>query len=464
MDRWLITGAALMTGDGERKGALRTAGGRIAEVLPADLGDEDADALAARHGATRVDGTGLVLVPGAVDPHVHFALPAGGTVTVDDFVSGSQAALAGGTTTIIDFITPSRKQTLVEASELRLAEAAACACDYALHGTVTSWRRDTPADLAAAADRYGLRSLKLYMAYLDSIGLEERDLAKAMGAAAELDLVVLLHCEDGAMIEGQIRELHEAGRRDPEAHALARTARAEGTAVRTAMALAGRTGARPYVVHISTGAAMAAIAAARADGRTVYAETCPQYLLLDEGAYRCPFEHAAAAVMSPPLRPACQADALRGLLGRGAFDVVATDHCAFNLAGQKDRGRDDFTRIPGGAPGVQERLALLWTLGVATGLITPADWVRLTAENPARIFGLWPRKGSLQPGADADLVLWDPFAERIITQATARSRADHSLWEGRRTVGAPVKVWSRGELVLDGERLDAPAGRGLYLR
>ncbi len=464
MDRWLITGATLVTGDGLRPGAVRTAGGRIAEVLPADLGGEDPADLAARHGATVVDGAGRLLTPGGVDPHVHFALPAGGTVTIDDFVSGSQAALAGGTTTIIDFITPGRRETLVEASEARLVEAADCACDYALHGTVTSWHRETPADLAAAAERYGLRSVKLYMAYLDSIGLVERDLVHAMQAAAAEDLVVLLHCEDGEAIAGKTRELLESGRRGPDAHPLARTARTEGAAVRSAMVLADRTGCRPYVVHISTGAAMAAIAAARDDGRTVYAETSPQYLLLNDTVYLGEFARAAAAVMSPPLRSACQGDALRGLLARGAFDVVATDHCAFNLAGQKERGRDDFTRIPGGAPGVEERLALLWTLGVDTGLIDAPAWVRMTAENPARIFGLWPRKGSLRPGADADLVLWDPRARRTIGAATAHSRADHSLWEGRETVGAPVKVWSRGELVVDGGRVEAAAGRGLYLR
>ena len=464
MDSWLIAGATLVTGAGAGPGTLRTAGGRIAEVLAGDLEPHEAAALAARHGARVVDGSGLLLVPGGIDPHVHFALPSGGTVTCDDFVSGGRAALAGGTTTVIDFITPGRSESLAAATEARLAEAAACTCDYGLHASVTAWRRDTATELKETAEHYGLRSVKMYMAYLDSIGLEERDLAPAMAAAAELDLLVMLHCEDGEAVAARTRQLLEEGRRGPDAHPLSRTARMEASAVRTALQLAGQAGCRPYIVHVSTGASMGAIAAARADGRTVYAETCPQYLLLDESIYGGTFEHAAACVMSPPLRPACQADALRGLLARGAFDVVATDHCAFNLVGQKDRGRDDFSRIPGGAAGVEERLALLWTLGVWEGRIDPSAWVRLVAEGPARIFGLWPRKGSLRVGADADLVLWDPHARRTIFAADGQSRCDHSIWEGRETVGSPVKVWARGELVLDGGVLTAGAGRGRYVR
>jgi dihydropyrimidinase len=433
-------------------------------VLPPDVDTYRIAALAGAHDAVAVDGGGLLLVPGGIDPHVHFALKVGGTVTVDDFVSGSQAALAGGTTTIIDFITPDRSQSLFDAAEARLAEAAACTCDYALHGTVTAWRRDTARELPAAADHYGLRSVKLYMAYLDTLGLEPRDLEPAMAAAAELDLVVMLHCEDGEAVAARTRELVASGRRGPDAHPLSRTARMEASAVRTALDLAERAGGRPYIVHVSTGAAMAAVAAARTDGRTVYAETCPQYLLLDERVYREDFARAAACVMSPPLRPACQTDALRDLLSRGAFDVVATDHCAFDLTGQKDRGRDDFTRIPGGAAGVENRLSLLWTLGVHGGLIDPVAWVRLVAETPARIFGLWPRKGSLRPGADADLVLWDPFARRTIRAVDGRSRCDHSIWEGRETTGAAVKVWSRGDPVLADGTLDAPPGRGRYVR
>jgi len=230
---WLIHNVTLVTGDGARPGALRVAGGRIAEVLTADVGAEQIGMLAATHGADTVDGEGLLLVPGGVDPHVHFALPVGELVTVDDFVSGSQAALAGGTTTIVDFVTPGRGESLPAAAEARLVEAAASACDYALHGTVTAWRRDTVRELATAAEHYGLRSVKLYMAYLDTLGLEIRDLEPAMAAAAELDLVVLLHCEDGEAVAARTRDLLTAGRRGPDAHPLARTARMEASAVRS---------------------------------------------------------------------------------------------------------------------------------------------------------------------------------------------------------------------------------------
>ncbi|MBE0566738.1 MAG: amidohydrolase family protein, partial [Krumholzibacteria bacterium] len=235
MDRWLIVNVTLATGEGLAPGALRTENGRIAQVLPADLGGEDPAALATRHGAALIDGQGLLLAPGGIDPHVHFALPSADVVTADDFVSGTRAALAGGTTTVIDFVTPGRDESLATATETRLQQAAAGACDYALHASVTAWRRDTARELAETADHYGLRSVKMYMAYLDTIGLAERDLAPAMAAAAELDLVVMLHCEDGEAVAARTRQLLEAGRRGPDAHPLSRTARMEASAVRTAL-------------------------------------------------------------------------------------------------------------------------------------------------------------------------------------------------------------------------------------
>lgn len=458
----LIANATLVTGSGAFPGSLRTDGERIAEVIRGELTEGDAAALSRRHGDVVVDGRGLLLAPGGVDPHVHFSLPVAGTVTVDDFASGSLAALAGGTTTVIDFVTPGRDESLVAATEARLAEATSCACDHGLHMTVTAWREEIPDEMTACRER-GLVSVKMYLAYLESIGLVDDALEPAMRAAADLDLVVLLHCEDGAAVSQRQRELLAAGRTGPDAHPLSRPAEVEEDSVRHALDMARRTGCRPYVVHISAAGSVAAVTSAKADGLICYAETCPQYLLLQDGVYAGSFEQGAAHVMSPPLRPADHRDALVRALARGEFDVVATDHCSFDLAGQKDRVRDDFTCIPGGAAGVEHRLVLLHTLVAATGSLGPTDWVRLACEMPARIFGLWPRKGSLRPGADADLVLWDPTAPGVIRADDDHHRCDHSVFEGHATVGRPVKVWSRGELVVDGGTVLAAPGRGRFV-
>jgi len=458
----LIVNTTLVTGAGSFPGSLRTDGARIAEVVRGKLAAQDATDLSRRHGDKVVDGRGKLLVPGGVDPHVHFSLPVAGTVTVDDFASGSLAALAGGTTTVIDFVTPGRDESLITATEARLAEAADCACDYGLHMSVTAWRQTTAAEMAACRER-GLVSVKMYLAYLESIGLQDEALEPAMCAAAELDLVVLLHCEDGAAVSARQQELLAAGRTGPDAHPLSRPAEAEEVAVRHALEMAARTGCRPYIVHVSAAGSLAALAAAKSKGLKCFAETCPQYLLLEDSVYTGSFEQAAAHVMSPPLRPAAHRDQLVAALARGEFDVVATDHCSFDLAGQKDRVRDDFTRIPGGAAGVEHRLALLYTLVADHDHLDVVDWVRLACETPARIFGLWPRKGSLEPGADADLVLWDPDARAAISAATDHHRCDHSVFEGREVLGQPVQVWSRGELVVDGGTVLAAPGRGRFV-
>ncbi|MCP4573621.1 MAG: dihydropyrimidinase [bacterium] len=458
----LIANATLVTGAGAFPGSLRTDGERIAEVVRGELTEGDAAALARRHGDRVVDGRGKLLVPGGVDPHVHFALPVAGTVTVDDFASGSIAALAGGTTTIIDFVTPSRDESLVDATEARLAEAAACACDYGLHMSVTAWREGMAAEMAACRER-GLVSAKMYLAYLESIGLVDAALEPAMRAAAELDLVVLLHCEDGVAVSARQQELLAAGRTGPDAHPLSRPAQMEEDSVRHALDMARRTGCRPYVVHISAAGSVAAVTEAKFVGLTCYAETCPQYLMLEDSVYSGSFLEGAAHIMSPPLRPEMHRARLVEALARGEFDVVATDHCSFDLHGQKDRIRDDFTRIPGGAAGVEHRLSLLHTIVAQTGALGPTDWVRMACEMPARIFGLWPRKGSLQPGADADLVLWDPAARRTIRAADDHHRCDHSIFEGRQVVGRPAQVWSRGELVVDDGIVLAAPGRGRFV-
>ncbi len=483
MADWLITNVRLIDADGEREGSLRTAGGRIAEVLPAEglpaegssrtgrpagAAMEDLTALAARHGCRLLDGRGRWLVPGGVDPHVHLGLRSGDARTVDDFASGTRAALAGGTTTVIDFVTPTRQESLVAATGARLAETVGSSCDFHLHASITAWRpatREEPgtaAELRRCVERFGHRSLKLYLAYLETIGLAGDHLAAAMAAAADLDLTVLLHCEDGAEVSRRRAELVAAGDLSPAAHARSRPPEVEVAAVRTALALAARTGCRPYLVHLSTADALAAVAAAREQGQAVWAETCPQYLLLDASAYARPAAEAALLVMSPPLRDPEHGVALRAALASGAVDVVGTDHCAFSRA-QKQAAADHFPAIPNGVAGVAYRLTLLHTHFVAAGLISPSRWVELVAAGPARAFGLCPRKGSLAVGADADLVLWDPEHRGVIHAGEPPHPSDHTVYEGWPVVGRAERVWLRGESVVEDGAVVAGAGRGRFL-
>lgn len=454
MSGLLVYDVTLVTAGSAREGALRVEGESVAELLP-PLDAKQARAEAARHGAQLVDGGGRWLLPGGVDPHVHLALPTAGTTTIDDFESGSRAALAGGTTTLVDFVTPARGQPLPEAARARLAEARGSFCDHGLHASVTRWTSSTADELAVCVEEMGLRSVKTYLAYLDTIGLGEDDLLRVMEVAARLDAPVLVHCEDGVDIERRQDDLVSAGETGPRAHARSRPPECEAAAVRRALSLSEETGARLYVVHVSTLEAARELEQARARGLGVLTETCPHYLLLDESRYEAPDDQAVAFVMTPPLRPSGHPPALREALARGVFDVVATDHCSFDLA-QKQAAGGDFLRIPNGVAGVEHRLALLYTLGVRGGLLSPSDWVRLVCEGPARAFGLYPRKGSLRVGSDADLVLWDPTHERLLRGAEDHHRCDHSVYEGMRVGGRADVVWRRGERVVeDGEPLPA---------
>jgi dihydropyrimidinase len=463
VDGTLITGTLLVDGSSSRPGTLRTEGERIAEILPKELSDGETADLAARHGCDVVDGSGLWLIPGGVDPHVHFGLRAGKISTSDDFLSGTRAALAGGTTTVLDFITPARGESLAAAAANRMTEAAHAACDFALHAGVTEWREGMADELSACIAEFGLRSVKLYMAYLETIGLERGALETAMRTAAALDLTVLVHCEDGARISALQQDLLAGGQHGVSAHPRSRPPACEEIAVAEALNLAAKTGCRPYLVHLSTAGAITAVREARRRGLIVLAETCPQYLLFDESVYAGAFHDAAPYVMSPPLRPAEHRKAVCAGLSEGILDIVATDHCAFDLTGQKELGRNDFTRIPGGAAGVEHRLPLLFTLGVQGGLISASDWVRLVSTRPAEVFGLAPRKGTLSAGSDADLVLWDPHASRTIRASDANTRCDHTIYEGMTVRGCAARVWLRGRTVFEDGALCAPSGKGTFL-
>ena len=404
-----------------------------------------------------MDATGHLVMPGGIDTHVHLAHPIDrmGIETADDFYSGTVAAACGGVTTIIDFALQRRGDGLTEAVERRRRQARGEAViDYGFHIIVTDARPEILAEIPACIEA-GFPSFKIYMTYSDKI-VRDDALLKILEVTATAGGLVYLHCENDCAINHLIDRFLAAGKTQPAFHASSRPPLVEDEATYRAIMLAELTGAPICIAHVTSAAAMGHVGEARARGLPVVCETCPQYLVLTESEYRCErgFE-AAKFVCSPPLREAEHGEVLWGGLFDGRIQQVASDHAPFDFAEQKQRGRDDFTSIPNGLPGIETRLPLLFSEGVDKGRISVNQFVALVATNPAKIFGLHPRKGSLQEGADADLVLIDPQREVEIDHARLHSRVDYNPYQGRRLRGVPTLTWSRGEVV---SRLGEPAG------
>ncbi|EGO65949.1 dihydropyrimidinase [Acetonema longum] len=407
---------------------------------------------------------GCYLLPGGIDPHTHFDLPAGEFSTADDFASGTAAAVVGGTTTIIDFATQNKGETLTGAlADWHAKAAAKCCADYGFHMAITDWHpavRREMADMVAS----GVTSFKLYMAYKNVLQADDSAIFGALKRSREVGALVSLHCENGDVVAALVQEALDQGHTAPRYHSLSRPAAVEREAVSRAVALAEMAGAALYVVHLSTGAGLAEVAAARSRGVEVYAETCPQYLLLDDSAYLTEDFSGAKYVMSPPLRKREDQTALWNGLRAGTLDTVATDHCSFNYSGQKDRGYYDFSKIPNGAPGVEHRMGLLYTYGVLTGRISLNQYVALTSTNAARLFGLFPRKGTIAVGSDADIVVWDPQRSFGITAAGQTQRVDYTPYEGIRQTGAARHVFLRGRQIVENGKLAENDRTGQFLR
>jgi len=454
MESILIRQGNIVTAERDLRGDVLIMEGKIAAV---GEGIEKPDL------ETRViDASGAYVLPGGVDPHVHMELPSPAGFSSDDFESGSRAALSGGTTAIIDFVTPARGQSLLQALQERKESARKSVCDFGLHMSITDWNERTSQEMSLCTEE-GISSFKIYMAYKETIGLEDRQILLVMDTAARQRALVAVHCENGEAIAFLQRNLIAQGKSGPRYHPISRPPQAEGEAVGRALLLARVTGCRLYLVHVSTQDALEEIGRAKEAGQTVMAETCPHYLLLDEEAYTRPGSAGAAYVMSPPLRSAAHRKALWEGLRSGALQTVATDHCPFNLKGQKDLGLTDFTRIPNGIAGVENRLSLLFTYGVLEGRISIRQFVSLTATAPARIFGLYPRKGTIAVGSDADLVIWDPKAEGIISAQTHKQRCDTNVYEGFRIQGRPHIVIQRGRLAYKNSQVMLERGAGKYL-
>lgn len=457
MSTLLIRHGTLLTGEGRSAADLCVEHGVVTRV--GSSVDVEAD--------TIIDASGLFVMPGGIDAHTHLDMPAGDITTTDDFESGTMAAACGGTTTIIDFATPEPGQGLHEALQAWKAKAEGKAViDYGFHMVLRDFRARTAAEARALAVSEGVTSFKMFMAYPGRLMAGDGEIAAAMDGTRADGGLVMLHAEDGPAIEALVAGALARGETAPRHHARTRPPRTEADAVARGIALAERSGAPVFIVHLSSAEALEAVRAGRARGARVFAETCPQYLCLSDAEYERPGFEAAMFVMSPPLRPAAGRDALWRGLASGLLDTVGTDHCPFGLdhPPHKQRGRGDFSKIPNGAPGIETRLMLLWDEGVRTGRLTPERFVDVTSATPARVFGLWPRKGTIAEGADADLVVWDPARRITLSAATQHMRVDHCLYEGRTVTGAPAMVIARGEIVVDHGAFVGRRGRGRFLR
>lgn len=398
-----------------------------------------------------VDVRGMLLFPGFIDSHTHLDMPVSGTVTADDFASGTAAAAAGGTTVVLDFATQERGGTLAQALDLWHSRAdGRCAVDYGFHMAVTDWSEASRREMADMV-RQGVSSFKAYMAY-DNLRLDDGALRGLLAEAGRLGCYVGVHCELGGEVNRRVAAELAAGHTEPKYHPLSRPNEVEAAAVARLMELAGEAAAPCWVVHLSTHEGLAAIEAARAAGRTVLVESCPQYLTLTDEVYARPDFEGAKFVCSPPIRKAEDKNALWRAAASSEIDIISTDHCSFNFKKQKELGLHNFSLIPNGLPGLEQRPALIWTCGVAAGRITAPQMCAMLAANPAKAFGLWGRKGALEPGFDADVVVWDPGWRGEIRAAEQQTNCDYSPWEGFALAGRARTVYLRGEPVAENGR------------
>ncbi len=416
------------------------------------------------HATTRViDAHGHFIFPGAIDAHVHMELPFMGEVSADDFETGTAAGVAGGTTTIIDFVIPARNQSLLDGLSAWKEKAKKSVADYAFHMAVTWFGDKTAKEMEHCVREEGITSFKTFMAYRGAIGVDDTEMIGVMETAQKLNALVTAHCENGEMVVALQNKLYGEGKVAPMYHAQSRPAPLEGEATGRAIMLARMTGVPLYIVHVTAKEAVEEIERARARGQVVFGETCPQYLLLDDKVYEKPNFEGAAYVMSPPIRPLGHQDVLWNALKAGIIHTVATDHCPFHQKGQKELGKDDFRKIPNGAAGIQNRLSLMYTYGVLEGKIDLHQFVDLNCTRPAKLFGMYPRKGSVVVGADADLVIWDPNIEGVISAKTHLHKCDRNIFEGFKTKGGASIVVANGKVQFENGKLNVERGAGRYI-
>jgi dihydropyrimidinase len=413
-----------------------------------------------------VNAAGKYVLPGAVDPHTHLEMPWRGETTIDDFESGQTAAAFGGTTTHVDFCIQGKGQTFAEALEIWHGKREGKAViDNGFHIAVTDLREGgTLEELARLPEEHGVTSYKLFMAYKDSLMVDDETLFKTMQVAAETGALVMVHAENGDAIEVLMSEAIAAGNTAPIYHALTRPPETEGEATNRAIQLARVAGAALYVVHVSCAESVEPVALARDKGWNVWGETCTQYFFIDQSSLDQPGFEGAKYVYTPPPRLKQNQEVLWNAVRTNVLQVISTDHCAYLFEGQKDAGKDDFRQIPNGGPGLENRLQMIHHFGVREGRITLNRMVELLCTNPAKLFGLYPRKGTLAVGSDADVVVFDPEKRVTISAATHHSRCDYNLYEGTEVQGSPDTVLLRGNVIVENGELLAKPGSGQFIK
>ncbi|PXY27629.1 dihydropyrimidinase [Prauserella muralis] len=451
--RTLIRGGTVLSSTGAATADVLVDGETIAAVAAPGVFTE-AD--------TVLDATGRYVLPGGIDAHTHMEMPFGGTFSADTFETGTRAAAWGGTTTIIDFAVQAKGTSLLSTLDKWHEKAEGdCAIDYGFHMIVSDVNDGTLKEMESCVDS-GVSSFKMFMAYPGVFYSTDGEILRAMHKATETGATIMMHAENGIAIDQLVARALAEGKGEPVQHGLTRPPELEGEATSRAITLAKVTGAPLYIVHLSAAQALAAVAQARDEGQNVFAETCPQYLYLSIEDLAKPDFEGAKYVASPPLREKHhQADLWRGLRTND-LSVVSTDHCPFCFKDQKELGRGDFSKIPNGMPGVEHRMDLLHQ-GVVAGEISLARWVEACSTTPARMFGLYPRKGVLAPGSDADIVIYDPAAEQTLSAATHHMAVDYSAYEGMTITGKVDTVLSRGRVVVDGGEYHGSAGHGRFL-
>jgi dihydropyrimidinase len=450
----LIRGGTVVNADASQRADVLVEGGVIKAVAPD---------LPVPGGAETIDAGGAYVMPGGIDPHTHMELPFMGTVASEDFFSGTSAAAAGGTTMIIDFVIPNPKERLLDAYNKWRGWAEKAATDYSFHVAVTWWDESVSRDMGTLVEKHGVNSFKHFMAYKNAIMADDEILVNSFTRARQLGALCTVHAENGELVFHLQQKLIKAGVTGPEGHPLSRPPAVEGEAANRAIRLAQVLAVPLYIVHNSCHEAVEAIARARGEGQRVFGEVLAGHLLVDDTVYRNKdFTTAAAYVMSPPFRPKEHQAALWRALQAGHVQTTATDHCCF-CAPQKAMGRDDFTKIPNGTGGVEDRMQVLWHHGVNSGRLTPNEFVAATSANAAKIFNIYPRKGVVAAGSDADLVVWDPKRTRRISAKTHHQKIDFNIFEGMEVEGVNVVTLSQGKIVWRDGELRSVKGAGRYV-
>jgi dihydropyrimidinase len=450
----LIRGGKIVNSDGEFQGDLLVENGKIVAVAP-KLENVSAQRV--------IDAGGAYVMPGGIDPHTHMELPFMGTVASEDFFSGTSAAAAGGTTMCIDFVIPSPQTSILENYHQWRKWAEKSATDYSFHVAITWWSEQVRQEMGELCEKWGVNSFKHFMAYKNAIMCDDETLVNSFKRCKELGALATIHAENGELVYVLQKEVYEKGFRGPEGHPLSRPPEVEGEAANRAIRIAEVLGVPLYLVHNSCIDSLEAITRAKLEGQQVFAEVLAQHLVIDDSVYLNPnWDHAAHYVMSPPFRAKEHQSALWRGLQSGMLQTTATDHCCF-CTDQKRMGIDDFRKIPNGTGGIEDRMSILWHHGVGTGKLTPSQFVAATSTNCAKIFNLYPQKGSLQVGADADIVIWDPSLHRSISAKTHHQKIDFNIYEGMEVIGNAAITISRGEIVWEDGQLKTVRGAGRYV-